>query len=313
MTTQKQYIDATRGGGAGLLTSDIPTGLASNQLVSETFSQMVYSKTFETGLLGLVNRVDAASAYRCRDVNALADVEAPGEGQPYSFGNEYAFAQTREPLQTFVVATTVSNELLADYALEPMLAQVMAGQLAEQLNGQIAARVGAAIGGTARHNRGEIPTGVLSGPALTRLIFGRGTTGGSVPAGQMFSNADMAGLVIASNATVFGEMVVGGFAAQYPADLQDFRDERGQCHFAGLPWHFINTMPLTSQSTTILNPHVIVFDPRYVSLAMQPLVIRKDTESLAANNQTIIHASVRAEAFLGGNSHAAAISIKAII
>lgn len=313
MTTKQQYIDETRGGGAGLLTSDIPTGLAGNQLVSETFSQMVYSRTFETGLVALVNKVDAASAYRCRDITGLPDVEAPGEAQPYSFGSDFVFAQERAALQTFVSATVVSNELMADYALQPLLAQVLAGQLAEQLNGRIAERVGATVGGTARHNRAVITTGILTGPVLTRTIFGQGTTAGSVTAGQMFSNADMAGLVIASNGTVFGEMVVGGFATSYPADLQDFRDDRGQASFAGLPWHFVSTMPLSSLSTSITNPHVIIFDPRYVSLAMQPLVIRMDTESLAANNQTVIHASVRAEAFLGGISHAAAISIKAII
>lgn len=312
MTTKQQYIDATRAGANGLLTSDIPTGLASNQLVSETFSQMVYSKTFETGLVALVNKVDAASAYRCRHITGLPDVAAPGEAQAYSFANDFVFAQERAALQTFVSATVVSNELMADYALQPMLAQVLAGQLAEKLNGQIAASVGATVGGTARHNRGVLTTGVLTGPVLTRAIFGQGTTAGSVSAGQMFSNADMAGLVIASNGTVFGEMVVGGFATSYPADLQDFTTDRGQCHFAGLPWHFINTMPLSSVSAALTNPHVLIFDPRYVSLAMQPLVIRMDTESRAANNQTVIHASVRAEAFLGGISHAAALSIKAI-
>ena len=312
MTTKQQYIDATRGGAGGLLTSDIPTGLAGNQLVSETFSQMVYSRTFETGLVALVNKVDAASAYRCRDITGLPDVEAPGEGQPYSFGSDFVFAQERAALQTFTSATVVSNELMADYALQPLLAQVLAGQLAEQLNGQVAARVGVAVGGTARHNRGTA-TGTLTGPLLTRTIFGQGVTANSVPAGQMFSNADMTGLVIASNGTVFGEMIVGGFQTAYPADLQDFRDDRGQASFAGLPWHFVSTMPISSLSTTISNPHVIIFDPRYVSLAMQPLVIRTDSESLAENNQTVIHASVRAEAFLGGISHAAAISIKAII
>jgi hypothetical protein len=312
MTTKQQYIDATRGGAAGLLTSDIPTGLAGDQLVSETFSQMVYSRTFETGLVALVNKVDAASAYRCRYITGLPDVEAPGEGQPYSFGSDFVFAQERAALQTFTSATVVSNELMADYALQPLLAQVLAGQLAEQLNGQVAARVGVAVGGTARHNRGTA-TGTLTGPLLTRTIFGQGVTANSVPAGQMFSNADMAGLVIASNGTVFGEMIVGGFQTSYPADLQDFRDDRGQASFAGLPWHFVSTMPISSLSTTISNPHVIIFDPRYVSLAMQPLVIRTDSESLAENNQTVIHASVRAEAFLGGISHAAAISIKAII
>jgi len=312
MTTKQQYIDATRAGANGLLTSDIPTGLASNQLVSETFSQMVYSKTFETGLVALVNKVDAASAYRCRHITGLPDVAAPGEAQAYSFANDFVFAQERAALQTFVSATVVSNELMADYALQPMLAQVLAGQLAEKLNGQIAASVGATVGGTARHNRGTT-TGTLTGALLTRTIFGQGTTANSVTAGQMFSSADMAGLVIASNGTVFGEMVVGGFQTSYPADLQDFTADRGRCHFAGLPWHFINNMPVSSVSAALTNPHVLIFDPRYVSLAMQPLVIRMDTESRAANNQTVIHASVRAEAFLGGNSHAAAISIKAII
>lgn len=314
MTTKQQYMNSTRGGAAGLLTSDIPTGLAGDQLVSETFSQVVYSKTFETGLLALVNKVDAASAYRCRDITGLPDLEVPGEGQPYAFSSDFVFAQERAALQTFIAATVVSNELMADYALQPMLAQVLAGQLAEQLNGTIAARVGAAVGGTARHNRGQITTGILTGPVLTRTIYGQGGTAGNVPAGQMFSNADMAGLVIASNGTVFGDMIAGGgFATSYPADLQDFRNDRGQAAFAGLPWHFINSMPLSSVSTAIVNPHVIIFDPRYVSLAMQPLVIRTDSESLAENNQTVIHASVRAEAFLGGISHAAAISIKAIL
>jgi hypothetical protein len=314
MTTQQDYILATRGGESGLITESIPSGVGSNQLVSETFSQAVYSRTFATGLLPLVNKVSAASAYRCRDVSALADVEAPGEGSEYSFVTDYTFEETRAALQTFIVATKVSNELMADYGIQSLLAQVMAGQLAERLNNYIAERVSIAIGGTARHNRGEITTGTLSGTALIRLIFGRGTTGGSVTAGQMFNNADYDGLVIASNANVFGEMIAGGgFTASKPADTLDFRHERGQCYYAGLPWHFISTMPLTAASASISAPHVIVFDPRYVSLAMQPMQFRVDSESLADSNQSIIHASVRAEAFLGGISHAAGISIKAIV
>jgi hypothetical protein len=313
MTTEQDYILATRGGGEGLTTESIPSGVGGNQSVSETFSEAVYSRTFATGLLPLVNKVSAASAYRCRDVSALADVEVPGEGSEYTFLTDYTFAETRATLQTFIVATKVSNELMADYGIQSLLAQVMAGQLAERLNNYIAERIGIAIGGTDRHERGTVVSGVLTGPLLTRVIFGRGTAAGGQPAGQMFSNADYEGLVICSNANVFGEMVAGGgFQASYPADLQDFRTERGQCHFAGLPWHFISSMPQTAVSALITQPHVIIFDPRYVSLAMQPMQFRVDSESLAATNQSIIHASVRAEAFLGGISHAAGISIKAI-
>lgn len=302
-------------------TTSIPSGAAGNQNIIETFSSMIGTRVYDNALLSKVTRVPATSAYRMRRISTVngmpneptVAVYEQGAAQTFS---DFAYAETRTNLATLRVGVEISNELLADSAVQQQVASMLAEQLQERMCLTIATAVGAQMDQT-RHNRSAVTGGTANAAALLGIIYGYDTAAGGMLAGQPFASSELADLCIIANGTNLQRLAVANqFTSTYTQDeLVDFRVMQGQAAYPsifGVPVCALRSwiLPTVANTTPFLLPHFLCVNTRKIVLAEQSVVVSVDSESMAAENETRIVASVRCAAFLESTMAATALTIR---
>lgn len=302
-------------------TTTIPSGSEGNQNIIETFSAMIGARVYESKLLSKVTRVAATSAYRMRRVATASGVpseptvQSVAQGAALTF-NDFAYAETRSNLATLRVGCEISNELLADSGVREQVASNLAGHLQEHMCQTIANAIGAQMD-QSRHNRSAVTTGVANASALLGIIYGYDTAAGGMIAGAPFAAEEYPDLVIICNSTNIQRLAVSsGFTSTYTQDeMVDFRcmtEQYAHPTIFGIPLVPLRgwIMPNVANSSPYTQPHFMCVNAKKVVLAEQPLVVSVDSESMAAENETRIVASVRCAAFLESSMSATALSVK---
>jgi len=213
----------------------------------------------------------------------------------------YTFGAVSTNFITFRSLQTVSNELLQDSDAMQVVAASMAGEISEAVQAHLLTRIGEDLVAAAPANR--LVFADSSNPAfvtLRQLTNGIGGTGlGTSPydaaAGAALWNCEeRKRIVMASHNEVLERFYESNSSGSSVTRFQSMVmvEDRVPCPIYGVPWYTDKSMPLAA--TTSATPHVLIFDPQQVLLVSKGLVVRVDTESRMAYNQSVIHATFRA-------------------
>ena len=295
-------------------THSLPSGVDGDLLVCETWAKAIGTKAFDTALLSQVIMVPAASAFLQTEATTIDDGDTYEETETSS-PDQYVFEQTRVVLQTYRTSQSISNELIADSTVAEFVQGVMASALAEKLNTAIATAISLKVGATDRHHREITTGGTPTQPILQQIIFGFPASSGGFTTGSNFTNAQRARMLILSHGTTLGAFFLNSLnTATNNVPFGFSSNQRGEVLYtSGIPWLTVSGMIANATNGTVLQPHILMVDASAVTLAHQSLVVSIDTESQAAENVSVFHASIRAAITLTSYKHAAGYSLRTII
>ena len=339
-------------GGAGLASVPAP-GVSSNfqfsvsggtQHLIKGLQATIGLRMYETWLMSRVMKVDAGSAIRPVSASSMSaripysvaeDVPAAvAEAAARSSLTSATFGLFNPTFQTFRTLQTVSNELMSDAKVMEILAYQFAMNLAEQTQAYLLGIIGASVVGTTRHhfnpNGGSVGTtdGVPHFKVLSALVSGTpsaadwaaATRGGIAVDTAMFTATERQMLVMSSHPSALTNFLFSSSSGAVTNNVHltisnDVQHPGCMNPIMGIPWYTDASLPVPSAvaATVSSTPHVLIFNPAQVMLAVKsPVVVTLDTESLMESNQTVVHATYRAAGAMMNPKSAAAYSLKTL-
>jgi len=301
-------------------------------------------RMYETWLLSKVAKVDAGSAIRPVSASSMLaripysiaeDVPAAvAEAAARSSLTSATFGLFNPTFQTFRTLQTVSNELLADAKVMEILGYQFAMNLAEQTQAYLLGIIGASVVGTTRHhfnpNGGSVGTtdGIPTFKVLSALVSGTpsatnwatSTRGGIAVDTAMFTATERQMLVMTSHPSSLANFLFdtnsGATASNAHVIISNDPEHPGCMNpIMGIPWYTDASLPVPSAvpATVSSTPHILIFNPAQVMLAVKSeVVVTLDTESAIDSNQTVVHATYRAAGAMMNPKSAAAYSLKTL-
>jgi hypothetical protein len=281
-------------------------------------------RVYDTWLLQRCKIVEGDTIYRM-----LADANT-GVKQPYiktrdtvaqgtaegatSTEQNYTFGAFSPNFITFRSLQTVTNELLQDSDAMDVLTSAMAGEIAQKVQGYLLDRIGSDLAESDPANRMALeavnnPTFVT----LRQMLSGTGASGagtGSRVVAQeteVWNCEERKRILIASHPSLLERFFESNSTGSAITRFQSMVmvEDGTPAPIYEVPWYTDASMPLAA--TISPTPQVLIFDPQRVLLVSKGLVIRVDTESRMAYNQSVIHATFRAAGALMQDTAAAGI------
>lgn len=333
-------------GGAGAFSSTFEVSVATGgtQHLIKGLQATIGARMYETWLMSKVSTVDAGSAIRPVSASSMGaripysiaeDVPAAvAEAAARSSLTSATFGLFNPTFQTFRTLQTVSNELIGDAKVMEILGYQFAMNLAQQTQAYLLGIVGASVVNTTRHhfnpNGGTAGTtdGVPRFSVLSALVNGTpsatdwaaATRGGIAPDTAMFTATERQMLVMASHPSALANFMFNsnsGVTGSNAHVIISNDPEHPGCMnpIMGIPWYTDASLPVpsTAAATYASTPHVLIFNPAQIMLAVKsPVVVTLDTESLMESNQTVVHATYRAAGAMMNPKSAAAYSLKTL-